>query len=108
LALSAIETFVHTGEDGMHIEFASFRLEIPESIAIQRCRRPPNGWRSEPPDQASMRYGSSWLRPYGCARGAFGDGALGEQLSANPLHADFRKVRIGRPRPFAFDPRIRK
>lgn len=110
LALAAIETFVHVGEDGMHIEFVCFRVEIPESLAIQRCRRPPTGWRSEPPDQAGMRHGSKWLRG--------GRAAVLEVPSAivpsestyllNPNHADFRRIRMGRPRAFAFDPRMWK
>ena len=110
LALAAIETFVHLGEDGLHIRFVSFRVEIPEELAIERCTRPPAGWRAEPPDEASMRYGSAWLRR--------GRTAVLEVPSAivpsertfllNPRHADFARIRIGRPTPFAFNPRMWK
>ena len=110
LALAAIETFVHLGEDGLHIEFVSFRIEIPDSVPVQHCRRPPAGWRAEPPHEASMRYGSNWLRR--------GRTAVLEVPSAivpsesnyllNPHHDDFRRIRIARPRPFVFDPRMWK
>ena len=62
LALAAIETFIHLGDDALHIEFVHFRIEIPGSVAIQRGRRPPPGWRADPPADSSMRYGSTWLR----------------------------------------------
>ena len=110
LALAAIETFVHLGEDALHIEFVHLRIEIPESVAIQRRRRPPPGWRAEPPQELSMRYGSLWLRQ--------GRSAVLEVPSAivptemnyllNPAHADFRRIKVGRPLPFLFDPRMWK
>jgi RES domain-containing protein len=110
LALAAIETFVHLGDDGLQIAFVSFRIEIPDAVAVQRCRRPPPQWRAEPPLEASMRYGSDWLRR--------GRTAVLEVPSAivpsesnfvfNPRHADFASLRIGRPRAFVFDPRLWK
>ena len=53
-----METFIHVGEDGLNIAFVSFRIEIPDSVEVQRCGRPSAGWRAEPPQEASMRYGS--------------------------------------------------
>jgi RES domain-containing protein len=110
LALAAIETFVHLGEDGLHIPFVAFRIEIPDAVEVQHCRRPPAGWRNEPPEDPGMRYGSAWLRR--------GRTAVLEVPSAivpsesnyilNPLHGDFHKLRIGRARPFVFDPRMWK
>lgn len=110
LALAAIETFVHLGEEGLHIRFVYFRGEIPEDLRIERCRRPPLGWRAEPPREPSMRYGSAWLRR--------GRTAVLEVPSAivpseknyllNPRHPDFGRIRIGRPAPFVFDPRMWK
>jgi RES domain-containing protein len=110
LALAAIETFVHLGEDALHMAFVSFRIDIPDAVKVQHCRRPPAGWRDEPPQESSMGYGSAWLRR--------GDTAVLEVPSAivpsessyllNPLHPDFRDLRVGRARPFAFDPRMWK
>jgi RES domain-containing protein len=110
LALAAIETFVHLGDDGLHIAFVAIRIEIPDSVPIHRCRRTPEGWRAEPPHDASQRYGTQWLKR--------GRTAVLEVPSAlvppeanyllDPLHEDFRKIRIGRPKPFLFDPRMWK
>ncbi|HEU0205045.1 MAG TPA: RES family NAD+ phosphorylase [Burkholderiaceae bacterium] len=108
LALAAMETFVHLGEDGLQIQFVYFRVQIADGIKLQRCRQPPAQWRTEPPDEASQRYGSKWLRA--------GRTAVLEVPSAiipseknfvlNPNHPDFSRLRIGRLLPFVFDPRM--
>jgi RES domain-containing protein len=110
LALAAIETFVHLGDDALHIRFVYFRIEIPESVAVQRCRRPPPGWRAEPPEEASMRYGSNWLRRGRSAVLEVPSAIVPSEMNylLNPSHPDFRRIRLGRPLPFVFDPRMWK
>jgi RES domain-containing protein len=110
LALAAIETFVHLGDDAMHINFIFFKVDIPDGVTIQRCRRPPPNWRAEPPEEESMRYGSTWLR--------LGRTAVLEVPSVivpseknyllNPHHADFRKLRGSKALPFVVNPRMWK
>ena len=108
LALAAIETFVHLGEDALHIEFVHFRIEIPEPVAIQRCRRPPPGWRAEPPEEPSMRYGSRWLQQGRTAVLEVPSAIVPSEMNylLNRVHPDFRRIRIGRPLSFVFDPRM--
>jgi len=91
------ETFVHLGEDGLQIRFVYFTILIPDSVTIERCRRPPRDWRAQPPESKSMRYGSAWLRG--------GRTAVLEVPSAivpseknyllNPGHPDFPRIRLG-------------
>lgn len=110
LALAAIETFVHLGEDAVHLRFVAFRIDIPDNVPVTRCRRPPAHWRAEPPDESSMRYGSNWLRR--------GRTAVLEVPSVivpsernfllNPAHPDFARLRVSKPTTFAFDPRMWK
>jgi RES domain-containing protein len=110
LALAAIETFVHLGEDAVHLRFVHFRIDIPDDVPIERCRRPPARWRAEPPEAPSMRYGSTWARR--------GRTAVLEVPSVivpseknyllNPRHRDFARLRVSRPAPFVFDPRMWK
>jgi RES domain-containing protein len=110
LALAAIETFVHLGDDALHIEFVHIRIEIPASVAIQRGRRPPPGWRAEPPKEASMRYGSTWLRQGRTVvlevPSAIVPSAMNYLLKS--AHPDLRLIRVGWPLPFLFDPRMWK
>ena len=108
LALAAIETFVHLGDDALHIRFVHFRIEMPDAVAVQRCRRPPPGWRAEPPDEASMRYGSTWLRRARTAVLEVPSAIVPPEKNylLNPRHPEFRRIRIGRPLPLVFDPRM--
>lgn len=110
LALAAIETFVHLGEDAVHIRFVYFRIDIPDAVTLERCRRLPTRWRAEPPEEPSMRYGSAWVRR--------GRTAVLEVPSVivpseknyllNPDHPNFARLRVGRPTRFVFDPRLWK
>jgi RES domain-containing protein len=110
LALAAIETFVHLGEDALHIRFAYFKVEIPDTVAIQRGKRPPRNWRTEPPGEESMRYGSAWLRAERTAVLEVPSAIVPSEKNylLNPHHADFKKLRISRALPFVFDPRMWK
>ena len=110
LALAAIETFIHLGDDALHIRFVHFRIEMPDAVAVQRCRRPPPGWRAEPPDEASMRYGSTWLRRARTAVLEVPSAIVPPEKNylLNPRHPEFRRIRIGRPLPLVFDPRMWK
>ncbi len=110
LALAAIETFIHLGDDALHIKFVHFRIEIPDAVAVRRCRRPPPGWRAEPPDEASMRYGSRWLHQGRTAVLEVPSAVVPSEMNylLNPSHPDFRRIRPGRPLPFVFDPRMWK
>ena len=110
LALAAMETFVHLGEEALGIAFVYFRIEIPDFVSIARCDRAPRGWRGEPPDEASMRYGSDWLRE---SKSAVLDVPsaivqVERNLLLNPRHPDFAKLIISRPKAFTFDPRMWK
>ena len=110
LALAAIETFVHLGDDALHIRFVHFRIEMPDAVAVQRCRRPPPGWRAEPLDEASMRYGSTWRRRARTAVLEVPSAIVPSEKNylLNPRQPEFRRIRIGRPLPFVFDPRMWK
>jgi len=108
LALAALETFVHLGDEGRTIRFAYFTVVIPDRVVVERCTRPPRGWRTEPPSEATMRHGSEWLKS-GRAAVLEVPSVLvpGEtNLLLNPAHVDFGKLRITRPRAFSFDPRL--
>lgn len=110
LALAAIETFVHLGDDALRIKFVHFRIAVPDSVTVQRCRRLPPGWRAEPPEEASMRYGSRWLRKGSSAVLQVPSAIVPSEMNylLSPTHPDFRKIRLRRPAPFVFDPRMWK
>jgi RES domain-containing protein len=108
LALAAIETFVHLGEDAVHLRFVRFRIDIPDDVAVERCRRPPARWRAEPPEQPSMRYGSAWVRRGRTAVLEVPSVVVPSEKNylLNPEHPDFARLRVSRAAPFVFDPRM--
>jgi RES domain-containing protein len=110
LALAALETFVHVGEEGRTLAFASFEVNIPASVRFDRMAKPPRGWREEPPGPASMRVGSHWLREHRSVALALPSVLVPQEFNVilNPAHSDFSRLEISRPRRFAFDPRMWK
>lgn len=110
LALAAIETFIHLGEDALHIRFVYFRIAIPDDLTMERCRRPPLRWRAEPPEEPSMRYGSAWVRRRRTAVLEVPSVIVPSESNflLNPGHPDFLRIRLVRPVRFVFDPRMWK
>lgn len=110
LALAAIETFVHLGDDALDVRFVYLTAAIPDDLAIERCARPPRGWRAEPPEAPGMRYGAAWLRAERAAVLEVPSAIIPSERNylLNPRHPDFRRIRIGRALSFVFDPRMWK
>ena len=110
LALTALELFVHLNRTHVGIRWVMFEIGIPDGVAVEvlATARLPRGWRNEPPAASTMRIGTDWLR---ASRGAVlrVPSAIiptESNLLLNPLHADFRKLRLGKARPFEFDARL--
>lgn len=112
LALAALEVFVHLKRAHAAIRWVMFEIVIPDEVAVEvRAKaRLPRGWRSEPPIAAAMRIGTDWLRAGRSAVLRVPSAIIPSEskLLLNPLHADFRKLRPGKARPFEFDARLWK
>lgn len=109
LALAALEVFVHLNRAHAAIRWVMFEIVIPDEVAVEvrAGARLPRGWRSEPPIAATMRIGTDWLRAGRSAVLRVPSAIIPTEsnLLLNPLHADFRKLRPGKARPFEFDAR---
>jgi RES domain-containing protein len=110
LSLAAMETFVHLGDDAARIQYVYFEITIPDSVAIVSLAIRSRGWRQEPPSLASQHAGDRWLLTNRAALLEVPSAIIPTEnnLVLNPAHADARKLRIGTPRPFQFDPRLWK
>ena len=108
-SLAALEVLVHTMPLSPIERHFSFRLEWNDKLTEHfPVRNLPPDWNSEPPAAASMEIGDEWVR-----RGRSVALALPSLLSTselnfllNPNHPDFKKIKIGRPVEYRFDPRI--
>jgi RES domain-containing protein len=112
LALAALEKFVHLQGAAGAMGFVSFRIDVPESVKVRHLdpAHLPRDWRGVPAPASTQAVGAAWARK--------GDSAILRVPSVlipseydyllNPLHADFKSLRISAPEPFHFDQRMWK
>ena len=98
-------------EDGAK-DYVGVPAEIPDSVGIERVRDTdlPRDWRAYPPPQTLADLGSRWAVAREGAVLAVPSAIIPQELNylLNPLHPQFKRIQIGRPEPFSFDPRFRK
>src|SRR3972149_3462689 len=112
LSLAALEQFVHLGPEDNHIQFVSFRVEIPEDLNIDKLEsdKLPVDWRMEPPPDSTRRIGTQWAESGRSAVLRLPSVIIPTEYNyaLNPTHPDFRRIRIEEPKQFSFDPRMWK
>jgi RES domain-containing protein len=103
---------VHLDEDMAPRSFVAIPADVPEDASITRIRIADlvAGWRTTPPLQSLAEIGARWLEAKYTLMLAVPSAIIPSDLNylLNPLHPQFRRIRIGRPEPFTFDPRLRK
>ncbi len=110
LALAALEILVHlqstqplTAYTAIPVRFAARLLH-----AVPPASLPPD-WRASPAPAALRAIGDAWVRSGRSAVLAVPSAVIEAEriFLLNPAHPGFRRVRPGRPRPFAFDARLK-
>jgi RES domain-containing protein len=112
LALAALETLVHLEMEEAPSTLVAVPADIPEDVPITRVKPgelAPN-WRTIPSPEDLAELGTRWLRARNTLVLAVPSAIIPRELNylLNPLHPHFKRVRIGRPEPFFFDPRLWK
>lgn len=109
LALAAVETFVHLEPNLRPDDLVSIEAELPDAIAARHLdpKSLPRKW-FEMRDESLRKYGDRWVHAGETAALHVPSAAIrGEwNVLLNPGHSDFRKIRIGKPKPFDFDLRM--
>jgi RES domain-containing protein len=112
LAFAVLELLVHLDDDDLAKGYVGIPADIPDSVKITTVRASalPREWRDLPRPQALADLGTRWAAARETAVLAVPSAIIPSDLNylLNPLHPQFRRVRIGRPEPFTFDPRLRK
>lgn len=110
LSLAALETFVHLQPVDKRIRYAWFQVTIPANVSIDKLSSLPKSWRDSPPSEATQSAGSRWAKQAGAAALRVPSILVpGEHnLLLNPLHPQFKRLKISKAQPFEFDGRLWK
>lgn len=81
--------------------------EIPTEL-IEKPARVPENWRQFPRATEPQDFGAVWARELRSVALRLPSAIVAGEFNylLNPAHPDFKRVRIGKPEPFAFDPRL--
>lgn len=108
-ALAVVEVLAQV-DDRMRLvdlRWVLVSAELPEAL-IEKPARYPAEWRQFPRTLTTQAFGETWAKearsvalrvPSAVVPGEF-------NYLLNPAHPDFARVKIARPEPFSFDPRL--
>ncbi len=108
LSLAALETLVHLSPP---VTFKVVAIPVEFGEALVEAVPPaglPADWAEEPPPPSSMEIGDLWVREARSAVLEVPSVVIPTEANflLNPAHADFKRVKIGKPVPFSFDGRL--
>jgi RES domain-containing protein len=106
-SLAVLEILVHLQAVAPLGGYVLIEARLPEEL-IETVARPPSDWRAQPAPESTRRLGDEWLASGRSMALAVPSvvSPLESLVLLNPAHRDFRRVRLGRPRPYALDPRL--
>ena len=108
-SLAALETLVHTRPLSLTERYFSFRVEWADTLTEYfPVKKLPPGWNEQPPTLASRRIGDEWVAQERSLALAVPSLLSTSELNflLNPNHRDFKKIKIGPPMEYRFDPRV--
>jgi RES domain-containing protein len=107
-SLAALESLVHLNPPVL-FKYVVFRIKFDDALVeIVTPKALPPDWRVEPPPLSSKAVGDAWVRAARSAVLALPSVIISGELNylLNPAHPDFKRIFIGKPRRFTFDPRL--
>jgi RES domain-containing protein len=108
-ALAALEILANTQyRSALHTQpWLITRADVPATLIVTPSGFP-DDWRAQPPPASTRAFGDAWLASLGSPALRVPSAViLGEfNYLLNPLHPDFKKIKLHPPQPFAFDARF--
>ena len=106
LSLAVLECFVH-------LDPADAPADIPDAVARREIAADtlPATWRRYPTPEHLADLGTAWVHAGTTTAILVVPSAIvphERNVLINPVHPDFRRIRLGTPEPFSFDSRMRK
>lgn len=105
-ALAALESLVHLNPPVI-FRYAAIPLDFEDDLVEKAVALPP-GWAGSPPPPTTRALGDLWAREARSAMLELPSAIIPTESNylLNPAHPDFKKIVIGQPVPFSFDPRL--
>jgi RES domain-containing protein len=107
-SLAVLENLVHLNPP-VRFKDVAIRIKFHDAIVeIVPAKTLPADWQTEPPPPSTQAIGDAWVRAARSAVLALPSVIVSGEANylLNPAHPDFKKISIGKPEPFAFDPRL--
>ena len=106
---AALEVFVHNKPFNPNERYKAFRLEWPDSLTEGfPAEKLPANWRVLPAPVETKEIGDRWVQERRSAVLALPSviSPADTNFLLNPEHRDFKRIRIGPPADYEFDPRL--
>jgi RES domain-containing protein len=106
---AAFEVFANRVPFILEETYKAFHLEWPDHLTeIFPPRKLPTSWRVHPPPIETKEIGDSWVKERRSAVLALPSAISPADTNflLNPEHRDFKRIRIGPPADYDFDPRL--
>lgn len=107
-ALAVLEMMVQ--DEALAARYVMIPARIPDGVAIERidAKSLPAGWRSLRHLKTLRGIGAEWARGQRSVVLAVPSAVVPAETNflLNPLHPEFRRIRIGKPAAFRLDPRL--
>lgn len=107
-SLAALETLVHLNPP-VFFAYVAIRIHfadtLVETVSLSGL---PSDWRIQPPPPSTKLFGDVWARDGRSAVLALPSVMVSGETNylLNPAHREFKKIAIGKPETFTFDPRL--
>lgn len=108
LSLAALETLVHLNPP-VAFKYVAIPIEFDEALVETFATSDlPADWNEEPPPPSTAEIGDRWVKESRSAVLELPSVIIPAEPNylLNPAHSDFKRIRIGKPAPFSFDPRL--
>ena len=106
-SLATLESLVHLNPPVL-FNYVAFPLQFDDVfVEFFPLKNLPADWRTEPPPPVTKAIGDDWVKAARSAVLALPSVITGDtNYLLNPAHPDFKKITVGKPEPFVFDPRL--
>jgi RES domain-containing protein len=112
LSLAALEYFVHLDPADAPADVVAIPADVPDTVSRREIGVDalPATWRDYPAPEQVADVGTAWVRDSTTAVLIVPSVIVPQERNflLNPRHRDFRRIRVGAPEPFSFDPRMWK